>query len=139
MATAWRWAGRVVVTVLLAVQPADATHAMDHRYVVLGYVRDASGQPVAGSPVLLVRERTGLAYRVESDTAGFYLVVVHLHDEDVLDDLRVSVPDATLRAQARFNPLDSRRPRGTRIDFTATRGSECHDAFEATLAEYLGR
>ncbi|MDP2622463.1 MAG: carboxypeptidase-like regulatory domain-containing protein, partial [Actinomycetota bacterium] len=98
--------------------PAEATHELTHRYVVLGYVRDGTHRPIAGGTVEVVREKTGLSYFTESDAQGFYVVVVHLQDEDLLDTLRVNAGRATIRIQARFNPLNSRSHRGTRVDFT---------------------
>ena len=45
------------------IPPAEGEHEVDHRYVVLGYVRDVAGRPLAGQRVEVVRERTRLAYR----------------------------------------------------------------------------
>lgn len=125
------------VTVLLAAS-AEATHAVDHRYVVLGYVRDAQGRPLARSPILVLRERTGLSYRAETDADGFYVVAVHLHDENVLDWLRVTVGSATIRIDSRFNPLDGESPRGTRVDFRGGQAYERREVFVDTIRQVLG-
>ena len=119
--------------------PVEATHAVDHRYVILGTVRDATGRPLARTSVQVVREKTGLAYKAESDGDGFYLVILHLHDEDVLEPLRVAVGRATLRVEARFNPLDPRTPRGTRVDFAGSVGRERPEEFAAALERYVNK
>ena len=64
------------------------------------------------------------------------VVIVHLHD-DVLEPLRVAVGRATLSIEARFNPVDPRTPRGTRVDFLDSAGRERRDEFLATLERYL--
>jgi hypothetical protein len=116
----------------------EATHEVDHRYVVLGYVRDAAGRPVAGAVVRVVRQKTGLALEAETDAEGFYLVIVHLHDEDLLQVLRVAVgPRTTLRLEARFNPFDRRTPRGTRVDFTDGVARERPEDFATALERYV--
>ncbi len=116
---------------------AGATHEVDHRYVVLGYVRDDAGRAIAGVTVRVVREKTGLTYFAETDARGFYAAIVHLHDHDVLDRLRVSAGRAAVRIEARFNPLDPRTPRGTRVDFTPREAVERQAMFLETLDGYL--
>lgn len=131
-------AAAVALTLSVAI-PVEATHEVDHRYVVLGYVRDAAGRPLARAVVRVVREKTGLAYEAETDGDGFYLVILHLHDEDVLEALGVGVGRATLRVEARFNPLDSRTPRGTNVDFHGGVARERPETFAAALERYVNR
>lgn len=116
---------------------AEATHDVTHRYVVLGYVRDAARGTVAGGSVEVVREKTGFSYLAETGTDGFYVVVVHLHDEDLLDILRVTAGRAAIRIEARFNPLNSWTQRGTRVDFTGSSAVERQEAFAETVTDYL--
>lgn len=74
----------------------------------------------------------------ETDADGFYLVIVHLHDEDMLQVLRVAVgPRTTLRLEARFNPVDSRTPRGTQVDFTDAVPRERPEEFASGLERYV--
>lgn len=128
-------------TLALVLAPtAQAIHQVDHRYVVLGYVRDATGRPVAGRVVRVVRQKTGLALEAETDADGFYVVIAHLHDEDLLDRLWVAVgPRVALWLEARFNPFDSRTPRGTRVDFTDGVPREQPDQFAAALERYVSK
>lgn len=118
---------------------AFATHEPDHRYIVLGYVRDGAGKPLAGVEVRVVRERTGLAYPARTDGEGFYLVIVHLHDEDQGDALAVSTQGSRGRIVATFDPQDTRVERGTRVDIEGGRVVERRALFAKTLKEYLDR
>lgn len=127
------------MALVLPVATSEATHAVDHRYVVLGIVRDANGLPVARAAVRVVREETGLVYEAETDGEGFYVVILHLHDENVLEPVRVIVRQAALRIQARFNPLDPRTPRGTRVDVSGGMAQERPGEFATTLERYLSR
>lgn len=127
------------VLLFLGPAPAEATHAVDHRYVVLGYVRDGAGRPVSGTEVLVSRERTGLVYRERTDADGFYAVIVHLHSEDLQDPLQVTTGRAAVRIEARFNPLNVRTERGTRVDVTGYRAAERQEMFAETLEAYLKR
>jgi hypothetical protein len=128
-----------LITLLSVGGPAEATHEVTHRYVVLGYVRDAARRPTAGGSVEVVREKTGLSYSAETDAEGFYVVLVHLHDEDLLDSLGVTAGRATIRIQARFNPLNSWSQRGTRVDLTGSSAVERQEMFAGTVNDYLKR
>lgn len=130
----------VLLLALLAWSPiAFATHEPDHRYVVLGYVKDGAGRPLAGVEVRVVRERTGLAYPTRTDREGFYLVIVHLHDEDLGDALTVSAGGSRGRIVAAFDPRDKRFERGTRVDVEGGRVVERRALFAKTLKEFLER
>lgn len=132
--------GLILLLALLAgPSVALATHEPDHRYIVLGYVRDGAGRPLAGVEVRVVRERTGLAYPARTDREGFYLVIVHLHDEDLGDALTVSAASATGRIVATFDPRDKRFERGTRVDIEGGRAVERRPLFAKTLKELLER
>lgn len=131
------WLGLVATALVALPVRAAATHAVDHRYVVVGYVRDAAGKPIRQALVRVVREKTGLAFEAKTGADGFYVVIVHLHDDDVLDLLVVNVGRAAIRIEARFNPLNVRRHRGTRVDFIAGEGRERQDSFTETFERYL--
>ena len=49
---------------------------------MLGFVTDGEGRPIAGAKVIVTRLKTGLEYPTTTERDGFYLVVLHLHDED---------------------------------------------------------
>lgn len=118
---------------------ACAEHEPDHRYVVIGYVRDGSGKPAENVEVRAVREKTGAEQRARSDADGFFLLVVHLHTEDLGDALRVTANGASLRISATFDPLDVISHRGTRVDFLGNQPREHQDLFRETLQRYLAQ
>lgn len=128
----------VLVTLWLG-GPAGATHAPDHRFVVLGYVTgdDGRGQPEVA--VVVSRLKTGLAYRARTEPDGFYLVVVHLHDEDEGDRLLVRAGAASGEVVARYDVRDHKVERGTRVDIRAGRLVEQREAFAETLRAFLAR
>ena len=129
--------GSVVLVATLLVPTAEATHQMDHRYLVLGYIHDGAGRPLPGIEVRGVRRKTGLAYQAETDAGGFYLLVFHLHDEDESDSLEITAGPAAIRIRARFDPRDRKSHRGTRVDFRGGRAQERPESFVETVREYL--
>lgn len=137
--TAWIVLTSVVVSGLMRVAPGQATHEIAHRYLVLGYVQDERGWPLPRSPVRAVRDRTGLSYETKAEDDGFYFLVIHLHDDDPGDVLRVTAAGASVTVEARFVPGEASNHRGTRIDFRAGRARERRELFPGTLADYLNR
>lgn len=131
--------GLAAVGLVALAGSAEATHEVDHRYVVLGHVRNDAGRAVTGVTVRVVREKTGVVYHAATDAEGFYIAIVHLHDEDLGDALQIMTDGASLRVQARFDPGDRRSHRGTRVDFAGGRAWERREAFAHSLAEYLKR
>jgi Carboxypeptidase regulatory-like domain len=129
----------VTVAAMLTVFPASATHLPDHRYVVLGFVTDAGGQPVANARVVVTRLKTGLEYPTKTERDGFYLIVLHLHDEDEGERLGLALPGVKGEVRARFDPRDKKVERGTRVDARADRLVENRRAFAETLRAYLNR
>jgi hypothetical protein len=120
--------------------PVRATHAPDHRFIVLGYVTDGTGLPVTGVPVIVTRLKTGLEHRARSEKDGFYLVVLHLHDEDEGEQLSVSAGSAAYgRVTARFDVSDKRVERGTRVDVRGPDLREDRQKFAETLRAWLAR
>jgi hypothetical protein len=120
--------------------PAAATHAPDHRFFVLGYVTDEAGRPLTGIPIIVTRVKTGLEYRARSERDGFYLIVVHIHDEDEGEQLSVAVGSAAYgRITARFDVSDKRVERGTRVDVRGPEVREDRQRFAETLRLWFAR
>ena len=132
------WLGPVLL-VLLAVVAADAMHLPDHRFLVLGFVTDAEGRAVSGAPVVVTRLKTGLEYPTKTERDGFYLVVLHLHDEDQGERLGLNVKGVKGELRALFDVRDKKVERGTRVDVRADRVVENRPAFAETLRAYLAR
>ena len=127
----------IAVLFVLAVTPAAAEHTVYYRYVVLGFVKDARGQPLAGRPVEVVRDKTGLAYPGRTDETGLYVLVVRLGDESAGETLTLRTGAATTSITARFDAANHRDDRGTRVDLDGSRWVERTTAFQPTLTRYV--
>ncbi len=124
---------------LLGAAPAGAEHEVYYRYLVLGFVKDARGRPVAGRQVELVRDKTGFSYLAETDAKGFYLIVARLGDESAGEGLTLTLGGTPWRLTARFDPTNHTDDRGTRVDLEGARLVERPSWFRSTLAATLGR
>jgi len=89
------------VTFLVAAPVARATHEVDHRYAVRGYVLDDAQQPVAGASVSIRLAGRSVGFAT-TDGEGFYNVDMHLHDGDIGKRLVVQAGEsqANIRMQA---------------------------------------
>jgi hypothetical protein len=121
----------------LAAAPAWAENTVYYRYVVLGFVKDAHGKPLAGRPVAVTRDKTGLRYDGRTGDAGFFVLVIRLGDESAGESLTVSTGTATTRITARFDPANHADDRGTRVDLEGSRWTERTAAFRSTLTRYV--
>ena len=129
----------LALVLVLAGPPADATHLPDHRFLVLGFVTDGEGRPIAGARVVVTRLKTGLEYPTTTERDGFYLVALHLHDEDEGERLGLDAEGVKGELRARFDTRDKKVERGTRVDVRAGRLVENRPAFAETLRSYLSR
>jgi hypothetical protein len=127
----------VCVLVLALGTTAGAEHEVYYRYVVLGYLKDAQGHPLSGRTVELVRDKTGFAYRTQSDQQGLFLLVARLGDESAGETLTLRVGAASARVVARFDPRNHADDRGTRFDLEGARFVERAASFRPTLARVL--
>ena len=135
-----RLPGVLVVAAALALADAAlATHAPDHRFLLIGFVVDDLGRPLADVPVVITRVKTALQYPTRTERDGIYFVVVHLHDEDEGETLRLQASGATGEIRARFDARDHKVERGTRVDFHGGRMVENRQTFAETLRAYLAR
>jgi hypothetical protein len=129
----------LAVVLMLAPLLSEATHLPDHRFFVLGFVTDVEGRPVAGARVVVTRLKTGLEHAATTERDGFYLVVLHIHDEDEGERLGLSLRGVKGEIRARFDTRDKKIERGTRVDVRADRLQEDRRAFAETLRDYLNR
>jgi hypothetical protein len=133
-----RWLAATVLAGVVA-SPALATHVPDHRFVVLGYVTDEARRPLAATTVVVTRLKTGLRHETRTERDGFYLVVLHLHDEDLGDRLRIRASGVEGEVAVRFDVRDKKIERGTRVDIQGSTLTESAQAFAETLRAYLAR
>ena len=131
----------VLLVLLLApagVPTARAEHEIYYRYVVLGFVKDVQGHPVAGRELELIRDKTGFSYLGQTDDTGFFLIVARLGDEGVGESLTLRTGATTTRLVAIFDPANHIEHRGARVDLEGTRFVEQRARFQATLLDALG-
>ncbi len=119
--------------------PGLAEHEIYYRYIVLGYLTDAAGQPRRGARVELVREKTGFSYLAETDASGLYVIVARLGDESVSEPLRLTAEGQAITVTARFDPSDHVHERGTRVDFVGASPVEMPTAFDGTFKRFLAQ
>jgi hypothetical protein len=117
---------------------AGAEHEVYYRYVVLGYVKDARGQPVRARTVELVRDKTGFSYLADTDEQGLFIIVARIADESLGETLTLRVGPVTTRLTARFDPANHEDDRGTRVDLEGGKLVERAATFRPTLAHVLG-
>ena len=127
----------LVLAIALLAAPARAEHEIFYRYTVLGYVKDAAGQPRAGQTVQLVRDKTGFSYLGQTDASGLFVIVTRLGDESVGESLTLRLDSARYRLIAHFDAANHTDERGTRVDLQGTRLQERPAWFRATLATLL--
>src|SRR5262245_33813216 len=129
----------ITLALLLAGGTASATHLPDHRFLVLGFVTDSEGPPVAGARVSVTRLKPAAEYPTSTERDGFYLVILHLHDEDEGERLAIDAKGVKGEVRARFDVRDKKGERGTRVDVRGDRLVETRSAFAETLRDYLSR
>jgi Carboxypeptidase regulatory-like domain len=113
--------------------PASGEHEVYYRYTVLGYVKDSHGTPLPGVSVSLTREKTGFAYRGQTNATGLYMIVARIGDESAGERLRLAAGDQAVTLVARFDPANHSEERGTRLDFQGGKSVERTDWFLPTL------
>jgi len=129
----------VALALALAGRTAGATHLPDHRFLVLGFVTDSEGHPIAGARVIVTRLKTGAEYPTSTEQDGFYLVILHLHDEDEGERIAIDAKGVKGELRARFEVSNKKVERGTRVDVRGDRLVETRSAFAETLRDYLSR
>jgi hypothetical protein len=103
---------------------ALATHELDHRFTVAGYVRDKEGRPVGDIRVHVrdLRDQQVEAVTTYTDGSGYYKAILHLHNDNAGDPIQVTVKDEkagldeTKKIRAEFDPSDRKTERQARVD-----------------------
>lgn len=98
--------------------PVHATHEIDHRFTVYGYVRDAQGNPISDRTVA-VTHVGGEKKAATTRSNGYYEVLLHLHNDNKGDEIDVVTGDEKKKITAEFDPQDMGTVRQTQVDFGA--------------------
>jgi hypothetical protein len=121
------------LAVVLATDATQAEHEVYYRYTLLGYVKDAHGQPLRSREIRVIRDKTGFAYFGETDATGLYVIVVRLGDESLGEHLTLRSAANTMKVTVRFDVTNRSDERGTRIDLDGTQFVERAAWFRPTL------
>lgn len=108
----------ILFLVNITPKPVFATHEVDHRFVVSGYVRDGEGNALKGVDVLL-EHKSGQKFKVKTNGLGYYETLFHLHDEDRGDEIAVTAGGEVKKVAVTFKPGDKVTYRGATADFGA--------------------
>ncbi|MBI1820777.1 MAG: carboxypeptidase regulatory-like domain-containing protein [Nitrospirae bacterium] len=95
---------------------AFATHETDHRFTVYGTVKDSSGAPQPNVKVMISDTVTGEGNTVFTDQKGHYEVLLHLHNNNLGDEIRIMAGKEIKTIKALFNPEDKKTERKTAVD-----------------------
>ena len=104
---------------------AWATHEMDHRFTVSGYVRDKDGKPAKDVRVSVrnLGDQTVDPVTTYADGSGYYKALLHLHNKNAGDSIQISAKDErsgfdeSKKIRAEFNPGDRHAERQAKVDF----------------------
>lgn len=110
---------RFVLVLILFPTTVWATHETDHRFTVFGYVRDDKGKPIEDTKVMVVDTRVGEGSTAFTDRSGYYEVLLHLHNDNLGDEIKITAQDQSKTIIANFDPSDKRTERKVQVDFGA--------------------
>ena len=107
-----RWSAVFLVAALLAPAPfAGATHEVDHRLTVRGAIYESDGTPRSRSAVSLVGSGGEVLGTTDTNRAGKFQFVLHLHDEDAGRMLIVRSGATSREFRLTFDPGNRRAER----------------------------
>ncbi len=84
---------------------ALATHEIDHRYSVIGYVLDEKQMPLSDTDVSILMNNQVLGFS-KTDADGFYSIRLHLHDSDRGKKLRIKTAASVADIRVTLTPDD---------------------------------
>ncbi len=97
-----------------------AMHAVDHRFTVFGYVRNAQGDSLKGKTVIVVHKQGSHKESVITDLSGYYESKIHLHNDNAGDKVGVTVEGGESKEiTVSFDPTDTHTERSVQLDFGA--------------------
>ena len=100
----------LITACLILAGQAVAEHEADHRYQVRGYVLDENEDAIRGREVIVSAEGSVLA-RGKTDSAGYYSLHLHLHNEDRGRRLQLRAGPYTAEIRVSLDPDDRQTAR----------------------------
>lgn len=93
-----------------------ATHETDHRFTVFGVVKNSSGVPQSNIKVMVTDTLTGEGNTVFTDERGYYEVLLHLHNHNLGDEIRITAGSVVKSIKATFSPEDKHTERKSEVN-----------------------
>jgi hypothetical protein len=93
-----------------------ATHEVDHRFTVFGFVKSSSGVPQSNIKVMVTDTLTGEGNTVFTDDRGYYEVLLHIHNNNLGDEIRITAGSVAQTIKASFNPEDKHTERRSEVN-----------------------
>ena len=94
-----------------------ATHETDHRFTVYGVVKSRTGQPRVNVRVMVTHADDGST--VFTDSNGYYEILLHLHNSNLGDEIRIVSEKEVKTIKAVFDPNDKVTERKVAVNFEA--------------------
>jgi hypothetical protein len=124
-----------LILILSDAESARATHDTQHRFTVYGQVRDEDGNPLQNTRVIVtdnrLEEEGGTTF---TDPSGNYSQLLHLHNDNLGDEVVIRAGNREVRIKAVFNVEDRTTERKTRVDI----GPSPQEVQKAKLWRYAG-
>lgn len=98
-------------------KPVFVKSNVSHGFIVYGYVKDKSGNPVPGVTILAKPLKEGReSHEGKTNKEGYYEIFLHIHNEDVGTKIEVTAKDVKKEITANYNPEDKVTKRQTAVD-----------------------
>jgi hypothetical protein len=101
-----RFFALILLALCLVANNALAEHEIDHRYNVRGYVLDDKQNALPDQQVHAYDGSSLLAI-ARTDSAGFYSMDLHLHNEDKGKEIRLRTGSGEVDIRVGFDPADA--------------------------------
>lgn len=103
-----------------------ATHDVEHRFTLYGCVSDEAGKPLSGVTVAATHLRGSQKASTVTRGGGYYEVLLHLHNDNLGDEVEVVANGQAKKIRAQFSPTDHSTERRGEVNFGGSAGG-CGD------------
>jgi cytochrome c553 len=98
-------------------KPIFVKSNVSHGFIVYGYVRDKSGNPVPDVTVVAKPLKEGReSHEAKTNKEGYYEIFLHIHNEDVGTKVEVTAKGVKKEITANYNPEDKVTKRQAAVD-----------------------
>src|SRR5256886_1198803 len=98
-------------------KPIFVNSNVSHGFIVYGYVRDKSGNPVPDVTVVAKPLKEGReSHEAKTNKEGYYEIFLHIHNEDVGTKVEITAKGVKKEITANYNPEDKVTKRQAAVD-----------------------